>query len=493
MDTVVRVKHVTTVEVTVSREEIAGALGDAAAEAAVPVDPKRRLIIQLHPKANAEVVGESRVEIALPKPDNPQSLYFDIRPTDLGHAEIWVIVRQDQVPLTTLKLKAKVVKSTSRAPQRVNSETTAAEAAPLEQPLHQLSVYQQQQGGGTSYLYVLEAPSLGIYRRWESKRIVGNVEQYVNNLYRDIEGRWLSSNQDVADFTEELREFGVDLLEQLVPEDMQQVLWDNRDKFESIQVLGDEPFIPWELVHLRAPGKPFPNDTCFLGQIGLVRWLCDGDWPPTELQIRKGRARYVIPDYPDERYKLPETVEEREFLEKTFGATAVEPQPNAVRKVLSTPGTFDLLHFACHGAAETDDITSAEILLEGRVEDGKYLEATLTSTTAEKRSNLKARDGSRPIIVLNACQAGRAGYRLTGIGGFAQAFLRGKAGAFIGTLWSVGDTPARVFTEAFYAKLLEGKKVSEAAVAAREKARTDGDATWLAYVVYAHPHATLTR
>jgi len=50
-----------------------------------------------------------------------------------------------------------------------------------------------------------------------------------------------------------------------------------------------------------------------------------------------------------------------------------------------------------------------------------------------------------------------------------------------------------VFTEAFYTQLLEGKNVSEAALAARKKAQADGDATWLAYVVYAHPHATLSR
>lgn len=97
------------------------------------------------------------------------------------------------------------------------------------------------------------------------------------------------------------------------------------------------------------------------------------------------------------------------------------------------------------------------------------------------------------MVFLNACQAGRAGYKLTGIGGFAQAFLKGGAGAFVGTLWSVGDEPAFSFGQAFYDALLGGKDISEATLLARDAARTAGDATWLAYAVYVHPHATLTR
>jgi hypothetical protein len=493
MEKVVLLNRVTTVEVTVSREAIGRETDAAADEESAEVDPDRKLIIQLHPKANVEVAGESRAEIDPPAPKKPQSLYFDIRPADLGRAELWVVVRQGQMPLTTLKLKARVVRSTSRARMSVASESIASEAAPLSEPLHQLRIYQQERGNRTFYSFELEAPALNLLGHWESQTIEGNVKDYVGGLYEKIEERWLGSKQDVEEFTEELREFGVDLLEELIPEPLQQLLWDNRTQFTSIQVLGDEPFIPWELVHLREPGAPFPDETCFLGQLGLVRWLYDGGWPPIQLLIRPGQARYVIPDYPHPDYKLPETVVEREFLEATFGATAVEPQPNPVRKILSTPGAFDLLHFACHGVADSDDITSAQLVLEGRRDNGDYTPAFLTATAAEKRSNLKAPDGMRPMIVLNACQAGRAGYRLTGIGGFAQAFLRGQAGAFIGTLWSVGDAPARVFTEALYTELLAGKNVSEAAVAAREQARADGDATWLAYVVYAHPHATLSR
>jgi CHAT domain-containing protein len=77
------------------------------------------------------------------------------------------------------------------------------------------------------------------------------------------------------------------------------------------------------------------------------------------------------------------------------------------------------------------------------------------------------------------------------MGGFAKAFLSRKAGAFVGTLWSVGDAPARNFTESFYQVLLDGHTTAKAARIARSNAKTAVDPTWLAYAVYAHPDATL--
>jgi len=117
----------------------------------------------------------------------------------------------------------------------------------------------------------------------------------------------------------------------------------------------------------------------------------------------------------------------------------------------------------------------------------------INASTVETFARLRGADGVQPLVFLNACQAGRLGYKLTGIGGFAQAFLRAGAGAFVGTLWSVGDEPAFTFGKAFYDALLTGKSISETTTLARDAARTAGDATWLAYAVYAHPHARLTQ
>lgn len=79
--------------------------------------------------------------------------------------------------------------------------------------------------------------------------------------------------------------------------------------------------------------------------------------------------------------------------------------------------------------------------------------------------------------------------QLGSMGGFAQAFLSCGAGAFVSTLWSVGDDLARTFGEEFYRALLDGQEVSSAVRRAREKGRQSGNISWLAYVVYANPAA----
>jgi CHAT domain-containing protein len=210
------------------------------------------------------------------------------------------------------------------------------------------------------------------------------------------------------------------------------------------------------------------------------------------MKIRRGRVRYVIPHYPDPRYRLPQAEQEYQFLQKQFAATAITPQPAPVLELLSQPGAFDLLHFACHGSAEQDNISDAQLLLEGRMEQGKYIPAYLQATVTGQYSRLQT-DENRPMIVLNACQVGREGYSLTGLGGFAQAFLRAGAGAFIGTLWSVGDSPARTFTETLYSELCKGLNLAEATMQARGKAQQAGDATWLAYAVYGHPYMSIAQ
>jgi CHAT domain-containing protein len=187
------------------------------------------------------------------------------------------------------------------------------------------------------------------------------------------------------------------------------------------------------------PGGVLPEQTCFLAQLGLVRWLW-GSYYPSEVRIRNDRVRYLIPDYPHPDDRLPATADEAAYLERVFQASAVPPHALPLREILRGPGSFDLLHFAGHGVAEQDDIANSQIQLQGRVENGQVIPEYLSSTAVMAQGRLRGADGNRPMVVLNACQAGRVGYRLTGIGGFAPAFINRGAGIFVGTL-VVGERP----------------------------------------------------
>ena len=82
-------------------------------------------------------------------------------------------------------------------------------------------------------------------------------------------------------------------------------------------VFSEEPFIPWELVHMKEPGKRLGAEPLFLAQKGLVRWLHNFGWPPQTLGLRKDRRRYIAPDYPHPDYKLPQAQAEAAHLAKT--------------------------------------------------------------------------------------------------------------------------------------------------------------------------------
>ena len=470
--------------VTLARETLRVVASAARAAAPFPAEPDQKLTIEVVPVANLAIVGSDKAYLVLPEPGEPHRLRFTVRATHTGLGELWVMVSQGQVPLRTLKL-------TSTVTDLRCVDDGEIVLRPPSTPVHVLRIIEQRQGDAVRYRYDIEAPDLGLLETYSSELIEGDRDAYVRALYARIERFWLDTNGDLDRFQEELRAFGAEMLDQLVPRELQSVLWQHRHELRNVMVLSTEPFIPWELVHLTDPSEPtlLPKETAFLGQQGVVRWRWR-HWPQERLRLRPGQARVIAPDYP-EPYRLDQAASERKYLRETFGAEEVEPHHASVLALLRS-GAFDLLHFVGHGAASVQSIADAQLLLEGSLDaDGQYRSEPLRVSVVAK--NLRCdRSAGGPIVFLNACQTGRLGQQLTSIGGFAQAFLDAGAGIFVSSLWSVGDAPAKEFAVAFYDALREGQTASEAAATGRAVAREAGDATWLAYAVYAHPAARIS-
>lgn len=482
-----------------SRVSAKGKLADA-------FDPSKPLLVQVMARANVEVVDEDNATVQAPHThDPPVELYFNVRGVSEGYGELWVMVRQGPPPLLTLVLSPQVVHTgrtrTGSAPTRpMRAEHDLPTTVPATWSVPTLSINERRSADGVVYEYDLDLLNQGRYK-YSSPLIAGDRDAYVNGIYTYLENAWLQTDGDVKKFGQIVRAYGGTLFDQLFPDKLQQALWKHRNTLTNIRILSTEPFIPWELVHLKSPTtRRLPRETIFLAQLGLVRWLYDEEGAPLRLQIRKGKAWSVTPDYPDERYILTEPANEAAFLEKTFGAEAVEPRTDRVMALLKKRGAVDLFHFAGHGAASGGSIQDANILLQGRIDprpaagQDPYIPDELPAMLIQQDADLAAPGAPvRPLVVLNACQVGRTGMQLSSIGGFAQAFIGAGAGAFVSSLWAVGDEPAASFTTEFYRRLNAGKTIAAASVAARETARTAGDATWLAYVVYAHPDAKLER
>jgi hypothetical protein len=472
----------------------------------VNAGPDEKLVVEALPRAEVESVGSTRRLVPLPEPASPQIVLLDLRATHVGDGEIWVIVSQGQVPLCTLVLMIRIAGPVGESaslpvgsgatPVGSSSARALVEVGPQdEHPLHMLRISEERQGDRLVYRYDLQAPDLALLAAYASRPVELDRDRYVRSIYQRVEACWSAADRDVERFHEELRALGGELLDELVPAELRSLLWEYRDRLRNVIVLSTEPFIPWELLHLKAPGAAqLPRETCFLGQLGLVRWRWAG-WPPQQLALRPGRARYLVPDYPDDNLRLPFVADEQRYLSEEVGATRVVPHFREVRDLLRD-ADIDLLHFAGHAAANSTDIADAHLLLEGRREPDpslgtgdRYVSEPLRVSVVAQ--NLSTAPGARPIVVVNACQAGRLGHQLSSIGGFAEAFIGGGAAVFVSSLWSVGDAPAATFVTTFYDRLRTGSTLAEATIAGREAARAHGDTTWLAYTVYGHPEARI--
>jgi CHAT domain-containing protein len=150
-----------------------------------------------------------------------------------------------------------------------------------------------------------------------------------------------------------------------------------------------------------------------------------------------------------------------------------------VRSALSS-GDYDAWHFSGHGGFSETDPNLSSMVLENkeplRPED-------LTGATRLPET--------KPFVFLNACQIGRGTISLTDIGGWAAQFIKAGAGAFVGAYWSIYDEPALKFAKSLYGGLLVGKPIGVAVKDARLEIKKLKDPTWLAYVVFADPLATV--
>lgn len=490
---VVEVGTVATVRCTVSREALVAASGGMSVSQGSAAEPDRPIVVQAIAKAHAVVVGADRVEIDVPPLGEPAELYFDVKPVHEGQGEIWIIARQGPIALVTLRLTPTFAGAERRAEATgaTSAEATVAAVAPETCVQQWLRITEIQRGAETLFQYELAAQDLGILETYTSAPLKVDRDTYVQNLYARIERRWVASAEDSELFARELAAIGGDLFDELFPAELRRLLWDRREELNNVLVVSTEPFIPWELVHLKN-GVALPAErTWFLAEFGLVRWL-HGSWPGHRLHCRKGKARYLTPPYPLPEFQLPAALAEGDYLRNALGAKEVEAKLRTVLNLLGQQGSFDVLHFAGHGAADGTNITEARIMLTGEIRSGQYYPEYLDASLVRSYAKLRAKKRPGPLVVFNACQVGQLGNQLTGLGGFAKSFLEAGAGAFISSLWSVGDAPAGMFTTTLYESLLKGQTLSQATRAARAAARQGGEDTWLAYVVYGNPCATFT-
>ncbi len=465
------------------------------AEAEVQVIAARPVSVQVVGKRNVEVLGLSNDVFQLPPGGGTSELPFRAKALAAGPCVVTIVVRQGTVQVATMKLEGTAVGKTEVATMPLGTTAEATTHPGIDAPelegLPCLDIYERELANNrVSYQYAVRLEPTKPVLMFESKPIKDR-EKRIGKILDDVAKLWKNTTAEPRERERKLQDIGAKMFDELFPADMQDYLWRKRAKVKDLIVYADEPFVPWELVHLKPPNGPRQNPARFLAQSGMVRWQ-PGSFPPKEMRVRDGRARSLVPAYKDPSFALTAPVHEREFLAEKFKATKVTATPTGVRQLLRS-GNFDLLHFSGHGAADPNDILDAKVLLQGLKRSGTVEPQYLGATTVSENARLTSKDEIGPLVVLNACQVGRAGELLTTVGGFAKAFLDAGASAFVSCLWSVAQEPSRVFVEKLYEELLDETPMALASARAREATRKAGDASWLAFVVYSRPDAVLVR
>ncbi len=479
-----------TVHVTLSREEIANAIaGEEGVDATGIVDTENPLEVELIARRGVSLAGYERIQVGVPPKTGNIGVFFRVRADDLGDAQMWVLVHQDGRCALRSVLGVRVVARLALpTTQVVMADDLPAFDPSLAPADPSLEVIEMRSSEGLRFRYQLTSVRLGLNHRFESPRITADAETYFGDLYNRIEKEWKTANQNPRMFQRLLRALGTQLGEQLLPREMRIKLWDLRDKLHGLQILSDETYIPWEILHLKHPDQPLPRgESHFLGQLGLVRSMWETT-PASRIIVRPGRALTLVPTYPNRRLALPEAQAEREWFESKFSAGQLPPNSEDVLDAFEQPGDFDLLHIACHGDLADRD---AWLILEGTTRKGKWYPDKLSASLVAATADLGKGTEGRPFVFLNACKVARQEKLLSSAVGWAPTLLGAGAGAVVAPMWKVGDSAAQKFSEGFYSALLKGASFARAAMAAREFARAQGDPTWLAYAVYAHPRCTL--
>jgi hypothetical protein len=467
-----------------------------ASSLALPVQADQSIVVTLTAENDAvEIVGERMHTVDPPTSKQPRVGAFVVKGVRLGVVRLAVAFRQGGSELGVIGLAVEVVPAAPGA-QQTQGRKIAVPRDVADDDTLMLLVETISAAGQICYEYFLHSERLGLIERVRSKPLLDRGDgpaatmlAFVERVYEQVTGE-VRSVDDSKDLQRGVRALGAKLCRELFDPAVTRLLWPRRDRIKQVQIVSWEPYVPWELLCLSNPDTGEIDDR-FLAEYGLVRTLA-GEMPPRELPMVDWG--YLGATFP--AGMQPSVGAEMEYFTGSAAdglrARKIQPRPIAATRDAFYDALcaleFDVIHLSCHASSSHRSIERATLILGEEMPPGASSPrlVEVDAITVEAEARLRRR---RPLVFLNACETGRVGAVLTEWGGWPSVFLRAGAGAFVGATWSVHDMPAAAFATSFYNALLDGRTLAEAAGTARAAAKKLGDASWLAFKVYGHPHA----
>jgi hypothetical protein len=246
---------------------------------------------------------------------------------------------------------------------------------------------------------------------------------------------------------------------------------------KTVYLVSEERDVPWELMIPDRPGSgarlPPLGVQCAIG-----RWHREELFSPAQ-HVPLNDSLVLAPEYTGGK-RLAHAATERDYVLRTFNGR-LAPDTFDALDAFYRANSASLLHFVCHGK---DDTIQAILLRNGEVISATQLRASGLGDACRAR---------RPFVFLNACEVGRPGRALAGVGGFPASFIAAEASAVIAPLWAVQDTIAHTMAKAFYDEVVHDPTTPFAEILRRLRERAygrDGDDTFAAYCFYGDPAAS---
>jgi hypothetical protein len=290
-----------------------------------------------------------------------------------------------------------------------------------------------------------------------------------------------------------LRGFGRELYRRLAPSAFKEAFWRLQDAlgpgFRSVQILSNNPLLPWELMRpSRADGS---DERDFLGiEYRVARWHLGEaeallDRAPQTVPLKE--LVVIAPEY-GAKEALPSQTRELRALQAVPGFRRV------AGRLARLQGIFQqfpegIVHFAGHGLIRPTRPGLLEYVM--RLEDAEL-------DLLGFRGLRTARPTTHPFIFFNACSLGQARRVTRFVDGWAPAVLEAGASGYVGGLWLLSDAGAAEFAVHFYRALAGALDQGPVLVAdilqqVRRRVYETGDPTFLAYVYYGDPQFRLIR
>ena len=256
--------------------------------------------------------------------------------------------------------------------------------------------------------------------------------------------------------------------------------------FDSVQIITDEPCVPWELMRMiDLAGKSDVAPELLAIRHCVGRWLAVESGAMRQ-HIGVSKVAVAASSYEGTTVspKLPWAASEHQMMVETYHAEDVPLTSVGLRGFLEK-GAAQVLHLACHGRMSIPHPDASELMLE----DTPHV---LTPMSVARYEVCNGFGKQHPLVFLNACEVGAAGASLSLVAGFPAAFLYAGASALVSPLWAVNDERAGKIAEEFYREAFVaggGKPLGAVLRDLRARWKQEKHLTYLAYVLYGDPMA----